>query len=174
MKVEHGLAVALNVQGSRYGGQFAINLGIHPVIIPDVRGNPVGSKGIPELLCEFRRRLSSNEYDQWWKHDESAQSIEAAVREATAVYESSGRTLLSTLVSQESPIFTMTPDQFLGERWRLCGFGSTVVRMALVFARIRKAQEEKQMSRRFAEIGLANLGAGVGLGKELRELASAE
>jgi hypothetical protein len=46
--------------------------------------------------------------------------------------------------------------------------------MALVFARIRKAQEEKQMSRRFAEIGLANLGAGVGLGKELRELASAE
>ncbi|MCA1500702.1 DUF4304 domain-containing protein [Bradyrhizobium sp. NBAIM03] len=57
-RVSEDLIHVVQVQGSRYGGKFAINLGIQPRSIPDVAGNSPDPMKIREELCEFRRRLS--------------------------------------------------------------------------------------------------------------------
>jgi hypothetical protein len=68
-RVLNGWIQVVNVQGSRYGGRFSINLGLQPLAIPDVVGNVPDPKKIREELCEFRRRLSESGADQWWTHD---------------------------------------------------------------------------------------------------------
>ena len=78
----NGCVQVVNVQGSRYGGRFAINLGLQPLAIPDVTGVFPDPRKISEPGCEFRRRLSSTGADQWWIHDSLAESMLAAPRDA--------------------------------------------------------------------------------------------
>jgi len=94
---------AINIQWSKWGGQFAINLGIQPLSIPDVMGATPDPKKITETLCEFRRRLSETGEDQWWTYDDSIESMEAAVRSAAAVYTSVGRRLFAEFSGPSSP-----------------------------------------------------------------------
>jgi hypothetical protein len=155
------------VQGSRHGGQFAVNLGIHPLSIPDLRGEIPNPKKITEELCEFRRRLSEFGSDQWWKHDGTAESMSSAVRSAAAVYVVVGRPLLSVFSETESPLHTVTAAQFESGQYNFAGFGSTKVRMALALARFRAARQQMQEAKAFANIGLANLGSASGLRREL-------
>jgi hypothetical protein len=54
----------LNVQGSRHGGSFAINLALRPVGLPDVIGQPVNPKSVTQDACELRRRLAEVGQDQ--------------------------------------------------------------------------------------------------------------
>jgi Domain of unknown function (DUF4304) len=93
-RVSGDLIQVLQVQGSRYGGKFAVNLGIQPLSIPDVVGNAPDASKIKAELCEFRRRLSeSKRAHQWWEHTASKQSMDTAVRAAAAVYAAVGRRL---------------------------------------------------------------------------------
>lgn len=71
-RTRNGQIHVVNIQGSRYGGKFAINLAIQPVTIPDVLGNDPDSKKITESKCEFRKRLSESGEDQWWSYDDLA------------------------------------------------------------------------------------------------------
>src|SRR5262249_53569414 len=91
-RVVGGWIHVVSVQGSRYGGSFAVNLAVHPIGIPDLRGNTPDPKVITEELCEFRRRLSGSEdrHDMWWKHDSTTEGMGAAMREATAIYVDNG------------------------------------------------------------------------------------
>ena len=120
----------VNVQGSRYGGMFAVNLGIQPRCIPDVLGNSPDATKIREELCEFRRRLSETMSDQWWDHEGSKESMDAAVRAAASVYSTSGRRLFSELSGPKSPLHKITPTQFEAGHHSFSGFRSTKVRMA--------------------------------------------
>jgi hypothetical protein len=63
-RLTNGLIQVVNVQGSTYGGQFAINLGVQPITVPDALGNSSDPKKITERLCEFRRRLAESGADQ--------------------------------------------------------------------------------------------------------------
>src|SRR5919109_238405 len=78
-RVSSGWIQVVNLQGSRYGGQFAINLGVQPVGVPDVLGTNPDSMKITEPLCEFRRRLSEAGADQWGGHDGTQSGMDAAV-----------------------------------------------------------------------------------------------
>jgi hypothetical protein len=148
----------VNVQGSRYGGQFAVNLAVHPIAIPDVRGELPDPKTITVELCEFRRRLSAAGADQWWAYEKSLDAIDSAMRDATDVYERHGRPLMDLISSSTSPLLTVKPIDFQGGHFDFLGFGSMKARMALVLARMRKSAGRSDDALAFAKVGLEACG----------------
>lgn len=169
-RLTNGLIQVVGVQGSRYGGQFAINLAVQPATIPDVLGNAPDLKKITESHCEFRRRLAESGADQWWEHDMSQAGMDVAVAAAADVYVRIGRPALGAVSSPTSPLHTVSPEEFANDDFNLCGFGSTKVRMALVLARLRKAEGRVAESVAFAVQGLASVGTAVGLRREFELL----
>jgi len=169
-RVINGWIQVVSVQGSRYGGQFAINLGVQPVSVPDVLGNIPEPKTITEPLCEFRRRLAESGEDQWWDHGRSQDSMDAAVLAAVGVYLRVGRPLLARVGGPDSPLSSVSAEDLKNGKVDFLGFGSTGVRMALVFARVRKAEGKLAESRAFAGYGLAHIGSATALRAELEGL----
>ncbi len=173
-RVANGWIQIVNVQSSRYGGQFAINLAVHPTSILDVVGNSPDLKKITEAHCEFRRRLCESGADQWWQHNGSRPSMEAAVAAAADVYVRVGRPLLAKISAADGPFDSVSPQDFESDTFDFGGFGSTKVRMALALARLRKAQGLLTESKAFAAHGLANVGPATALKREFEQLCSAE
>lgn len=169
-RISEDLIHVVQVQGSRYGGKFAVNLGIQPRCIPDVVGNSPDVTKIREELCEFRRRLSEAKSDQWWDHDGSRESMDAAVRAAASVYVTVGRRLFSELSGPESPLHKVTPGQFDAGQYSFSGFRSTKVRMARSLALMRQSVGNLIDANAFARIALASLGNACALRAEMEEL----
>lgn len=152
------------------GGSFAVNLGIQPIDIPDIRGNPVDEKNITPEVCEFRRRLSETGVDQWWDFDSSA-SADKAVRECEHIFAEFGDPAFLALTGPKSQLRTVTPSEFENGAFHFSGFGSTKIRTAMVLSRMRKASGDAENARNFALIGLKLLGSATGLRTELQALS---
>ena len=163
---------AVNVQGSRWGGSFAVNLGIQPRCIPDVAGNSPDAAKITEVLCEFRRRLSETTCDKWWEHEGSKESMDAAVRAAASVYTTAGRRLFSELSGPESPLLKVTPTQFEAGNYSFSGFRSTKGQMARSLALMRQSAGDLADASAFARIALVNRGVWPALRADLEALSS--
>lgn len=171
-RLRDGWVQVVGVQSSRYGGQFAINLGLQPLSVVHVLEELPDPKKITDSLCEFRRRLSVNGSDQWWSHGPSQESMDAAAQQAATVYATVGQDLFAAVGGPQSPFDSISPAMFAQSTASFLGFGSTPVRMALVLARLRRAQDRKVESAAFAEIGLIGVGSAVGLRCELEALAA--
>jgi hypothetical protein len=163
----------VQVQGSHYGGRFAVNLAIHPIAIPDVMGNPPDPKRITDPMCEFRRRLSVSGGDQWWEHEATKDSMDAAVREAAAVYAQRGRELFAEQSGPQAPLSRVTPAEFENGRFDFSGFANTAVGMARALALMRRSAGNLDDARGFAHIGLKHVGSAVALRRELEDLCAA-
>jgi len=150
----------VNVQGSRYGGQFAVNLGLQPSCIPDVKGNVPNPKKITVDLCEFRRRMSdsTSREDKWWKHDATDASTAAAVLDAARTYSQTGRSLLAEATADSADLNMVSVGGFAAGKFDFLGFGSAQCRMAFAMARLRKAQGLSAEAREFANHALACVG----------------
>lgn len=133
-RLRDGLIHVLNVQGSRGGGRFYINLSVQPLAIEDAGHRVPDPKSIKEYECEFRRRLG-----KWWEYERTQASMDAAVVDATSMYESAGRALFDSVTGPDGRLAQFTACDFEGDEW-LSGFGNTRVRMALNMTRLRKAE----------------------------------
>lgn len=164
----------VNVQGSRYGGQFAVNLAVHPTVIPDVLGNAPDPKRITEELCEFRRRMSESEtrQDKWWKYDSTPESMVAAVHEAAVMYIQVGRRLLDEATAKDADLNTVSPAAFVAGNFNFLGFDSTKCRMALALARLRRAKDRLAESQAFAAHALQTVGSAAFLKAEIQAFLS--
>lgn len=148
-------------------------MGIQPLPVPLRSGNELQPKRIRERECLFRRRLAIQECDQWWDYQPNQQSMDAAARNACAVYEKVGKEALAHIAHSVSPMNTLTPEAFATGTFDLMGFGNTRVLMALALAHMRKAAGRHVEAREFAQIGLKEIGdspAASGLRAELDEL----
>jgi len=170
-RVSGDILQIVNIQGSRYGGQFAVNFGLQPLGILDIVGQPPDPRKITEGACEFRRRLSESGVDQWWSHDASQESMDAAVLAAADVYIRIGRSLLAQMGGMDSPLHTITADEMPGFPELFRGFGFAGCRAALVLARLRKSQGRVAEAVAFADYALAHIGAARGLRSELEALS---
>lgn len=159
-RVVDGWIHVVNVQISRYGGEFAVNLGLQPVSVPDVLGNIPDPKKISEELCEFRRRMPENiaHLDMWWKYETTHESMTVAVREATRTYEKIGRSLLDGATAKTADLNSVSPSAFAAGVFNFLGFGSTKCRMAFTLARLRRAQGRTEDARAFALHALEQVG----------------
>lgn len=172
-RVVDGWVQVVSVQGARGGGSFAINLAVQPLAVPDVLGNTPDQRKITEELCEFRRRLSETNSDQWWEHDGTEIGMNAAAAAATLVYVKVGRPLLDHVSVPDAAMNTVTADEFERGAFDFSGFGSTQVRMLLTLARLRRSQGRANDSAAFARVGLAHVGSAMALRRELEKLAAA-
>lgn len=169
-RIDGDLIRVVAIQGSRYGGQFAVNLGAHLLFLPDAIGHPVDPKGISEPLCEFRRRMTAQGSDQWWDYRSDGRSIMSAVENMVSVYEVHGRKQLAHFWSYPEAFAAVRPESLEDEFERYFdGFGSTLVRSALAFARIRAHEGDHVAAKAFAEVGLKNLGMATGLRSQLQQ-----
>ncbi len=158
----------VQVQGSKSGGSFAINLGIHPTCIP-VMGD-VPQKKMKLELCILRRRLSADGSDKWWKHSATSESMDAAIKEAASVYVKVGRVAFVKLAGPKSSLRTVNPQQFEAGQFDFSGFMSTDVIMAKALALIRLAAGDSQDAQAFARIALNRAGSAWGQLRELRAI----
>lgn len=159
----------ITVQGSRYGGSFAVNLGIHFSTAPDLAGNPPDPKKMNEAHCEFRRRLSDSNADKWWKHELDHMSMLTAVESAASVYSHFGRRYFELACASLNAI---TPEALASGAYDLQGFGTTKVRLGLAIARIRKLEGRPEESRGFAQYALQHVGSATAHNSELQTLAA--
>jgi hypothetical protein len=170
-RTRNGQIHVVNIQGSSYGGQFAINLAIQPIAIPDGLGNPPDSKRIVERACEFRKRLSESGADQWWSYDDLA-SLEQAMNDARKVYETYGRTAFESMSMPHSPLDTITVEQLAKAPLDLNGLWTSNVRLALILARLREAEGRIFDAVSFAVYGLDHATKAFGLRSELERIAA--
>ena len=162
----------VEVQGSRHGGEFAVNLGIQPLSVP-FRWGEMNPKRLRQMECMFRRRLAIRDGDQWWRYSPNQQSMDAAARDAWTVYEQVGREQLQFMAQRNSPLNTVTPDAFVAGTFDFKGFANTGVLMALTLAQMRRAAGNGIDARGFASAALKEIGdgpVGSGLKLELRQL----
>ena len=110
-RVFNGVVQVLNVQGSRWGGSFAINLGLQPLAIPAILDRPVKPNKLGEIDCVLRRRLREGKTDQWWEHH-SAETAALAVQDAARVYKAVGRALLERQSGPTAPLWMLKPSDF--------------------------------------------------------------
>jgi hypothetical protein len=96
--------------------------------------------------------------------------MDAAVSAAAEVYVRIGRLLLNEMSSAESPLSTVSAEDFVQSHFDFRGFKSTNVRMALALARLRQAQGKLSESRSFAKYGLEHVGNAVSLKKMFEQL----
>ena len=157
------------VQGSRYGGSFAVNLGIHFASAPDLAGNQPNPKTMNEAHCEFRRRLSESDADMWWKHEADQASMLTAVESAASMYRRLGPRCFELACAALNSI---TPLALASGNYDLLGFGSTKVRLALALSRIGKLEGRADESREFAAFGVEHAGSSGFLQSELQALAA--
>jgi hypothetical protein len=157
----------ITVQGSRYGGSFAVNLGIHFASAPDVGGNQPDPKKMNEAHCEFRRRLSESDADMWWKHEADQASMLSAVQSAASMYSRLGPRYFELACAALNAV---TPEALASGNYDLQGFGSTKVRLGLALSRIRKLEGSADDSRGFAVYALEHAGSAGFLKTELQAL----
>jgi len=169
-RVRDGWVQIVGVQGSRYGGAFAVNLAIHPLAIPDLTGKMPAPRTMKMEHCEFRRRLSETACDQWWKHEATLASMTIAMEAAAEVYARTGRALLARVSGVDMPLMTVTAAEFIAGAYDFAGFSSTKVRMALALARLRKSQGRLEESKAFAAWGLENASNAEFLRRELESV----
>src|ERR1700730_18637100 len=69
-RIRGGAIHVINVQGSRYGCQCCVNLGLQFSFLPTSGGGPVRDPmKLKEYECNFRDRLhESQESDNWWRY----------------------------------------------------------------------------------------------------------
>ncbi|WP_315812586.1 DUF4304 domain-containing protein [Bradyrhizobium sp. SZCCHNR2028] len=168
-----GQCQVVEVQGSRYGGKFAVNMGIQPMSIPLLSGEPPEPKRMREMDCLFRRRLARQPGDQWWDYEPNQLSMDAAARDACAMYEQVGRAQLDFMAQPTSPLTTVTPEAFAEQTCDFKGFGNTGVLMAWALGHMRKAAGKNAEAQGFARFALEKIGdgpGGSGLKAKLRDL----
>ncbi|TDM08482.1 MAG: hypothetical protein C4K60_03280 [Ideonella sp. MAG2] len=159
----------ITVQGSRYGGSFAVNFGIHFASAPDLVGNQPDPKKMTEAHREFRRRLSASSSDMWWNHEADQASMLSAVESAASMYSRLAPQYFELACAALSAI---TPAALASGTYDLQGFGSTTVRLALALARIRKLEGRADEARGFAAYGVKHAGSAGSLMTELQALAA--
>jgi hypothetical protein len=158
----------VQVQGSRWGGQFAVNLGVHPTCVPVMGDQPF--QAMKPELCVFRRRLSTGGADQWWEYETTAESMDRALAAANRVYLDVGRAAFASLTGMDSPLRTLSPQAFASGEFDFAGFATTDVLMAKALAVIRLAAGEGEVAKAFGRIALDRVGSASGLKREIQAL----
>lgn len=166
---------AISLQGDKYGGRCAVNLGLHLSFLPMNWTHELPDpQKIKEVDCEFRTRLApKRKHDYWWSYGGLLNPPSKSARHLIDTYFEFGEPLFEAFSTVEDIANMFLPSQLNGKSF-LKGFGGvTVPRIALTLAKVHAHMGNTPSSAEYARIGLQNLGKAVALKSELEELASA-
>jgi hypothetical protein len=164
---------ALWIQGDKYGGRCAVNLGLHLSFLPvSAEGGPPPANEIKAAECAFTTRLAPGRaIDHWWRYGGLLRSPVRSARHLIETYAESGEPLFQRYATVEAVGDMASPDA-LRSGWAGAGFAAaTGPRLALTLARIHQHLGDETQARIYAEVGLAQLGSAKALEAPLRQIA---
>jgi hypothetical protein len=168
----------LHIQGSRSGGSFCVNLGLHLAFLPTVRGDTPDPRKITESLCEFRKRLApEGQSDYWWNYGADARDAASSVDHLVNVTLQVGLPHFERFRYFPGPFDGITPQILAAGDFTMLPGNVTAAGGALAMARISAHLGRRERAREFAAVGLASLGPsaimGMGIARQLAALAGA-
>lgn len=175
-RVDNDVIHAINIQGNKWGGSCAVNLGIHLTFLP-MAGRPdlkPDIKTMKEVDCAFRRRLSPDgKADHWWKYDGDGWlgSPERSAQSLVDIFFKVGEPYFQKHSTVEAIIAGLDYEAIVAGRHEGILRGTTTLYAALLAARIHKHLGNVEAAQRFARLGLQKLGGAFTLKPELEELA---
>jgi hypothetical protein len=163
----------VNIQGSRYGGECCVNLGVHLRFLPTSLGDLVDPKRISEPNCEFRTRLADHgESDHWWPYGDTECEAERSAEDVLEMFGRRGAPYFAKWSDFPGRFIDLTvADVARGETSKLPGH-LLELRAALAMARIHLHMQNREMAREFALFGLSSLGRATGLKHAFDEILS--
>ena len=160
----------VRVQGSRSGGAFCVNLGLHPSSLPTILFHDAVARNMSDADCAFRGRLTARGSAQWWPYDDQS-SLDAALDDASRVYMTSGRAIFAAHTATDALLLTVTPTAFVAGTLDLKGLAATEFSLLHALARLRQAAGKHEEAAAFARLALANSGPVTILRDELQAIA---
>lgn len=165
---------AINLQGNKWGGSCAVNLGLHLTFLPtEGLPKPANPRTVTEIDCAFRGRLAKRgESDCWWPYELPDNSPEEAADDLISRYFEHGESRFQRFRTADDVVSSLQPDRFRTGDWRGELPGTPpIARTALMAARIYAHLGRDALRRESAQFALANLGHASGLREELERLA---
>ncbi|MDJ0759699.1 MAG: DUF4304 domain-containing protein [Woeseiaceae bacterium] len=166
---------AINIQGNKYGGSCAVNLGLHLAFLPyNWKSEIPDPTKIKEIDCEFRSRLApGRRSDYWWKYDGLLTSPRKQVDHLVNTYLRFGEPMFARYESVEDVAKMISLDD-VSRRKFVGAFGNvSVVRAALTMARIHQHLGNRELAMLFAQAGMENIGRATSLRPEFQTILEA-
>jgi Domain of unknown function (DUF4304) len=162
----------INVQGSIYGGQACVCLGIHLDFFPiPGKAFTFDPKKIKEPECAFRSRLRYPDgKDTWWQYGNSEEEAQDSALDIRKTYLDFGRSHFNQFHSFPDDFTKITPETFPAQPRGVSPPTYGKIWALLAQARIYHHLGNREYTSRFSEMGLANLGKAVGLKAEFERL----
>ena len=165
----------LHVQGSIYGGQCCVCLGIHLGFFPSAGGKATPDlKKLTEPDCEYRARLRyPDAKDTWWQYGDNDNEALQSAEDIKATYLNVGRDFFRRFSSFPDDFTRITPDNFADRTTDNCPPSFSAIRALLAQARIYSHLQRHDYANQFARLGLSELqdSKATGLIAEFRQLA---
>ena len=159
-RIQDDLINTVNIQGNKYGGSVAVNLGVHLVFLPvDWCDEMPDPSKIKEVNCVFRDRLApGNRSDYWWKYEGLFRSPVERVEHMLSTFLKYGEPKFQKFDSVEKVAGMYTPEE-IDAGSDLCAFGwISPVGAALVMAEVNHHLSRSDTAKEFARVGLRNIG----------------
>lgn len=147
----------VDIQGSKYGGSSAVNLGLHATFLPmGHNGQLPDPKKIKEVECDFRMRLAPDgRNDHWWKYAGLLRSPEKAARNLIDMYLRVGEPRFERISTVEQMAAMIPLDEMSAGPAKAHMFGNWIGgRTALSIARIHAHLGRIELARAFGERAL--------------------
>ena len=165
----------VNIQGSKYGGQCCVNLGLHYSFLPTAGGGTVTDpRKVLECQCDFRDRVhEAHVSDHWWTYGTSDAESEASIANLLDTYRRRGAPFFKKFEPFPAIFERIAPAEL--DAGDLSNLPTKMARLhaAITIARIMLHLGHVDKCRQFAEVGLRHLGPAVGLKSELERLRDA-
>ena len=165
----------VNVQGHKYGGKVAVNLGLHLDFLPKLLSSewPDLTK-LREYDCEFRMRLTPRgRFDYWWKYEGLLRNPSKSAAHLLKTYLNYGEPQFTKFDTTEKIAQSISPNDIAaGRDFEIWGPVASV-HAALTFARINQHLGNHAIAREFAQAGLVDLQRAPILREKLEAIASA-
>jgi hypothetical protein len=153
----HGEVInMINIQGYKYGGSVAVNLGLHLDFLPDSFTSewPDLSK-LREYDCEFRTRLTPRwRFDYWWKYDGLFRNPSRTAAHLVSTYLDRGEPQYAKFDATEKIASSISPKDIVAGRDLKIWGPVASIRAALTFAIINQHLGNDAIAREFAQAGL--------------------
>ncbi len=171
-RVQDEVINVVNIQGNKYGGSCAVNLGLHLTFLPlNWTDQLPDIKRIKAYDCEFRMRLAPRyRNDYWWKFGSWLHTPTKKARHLINVYFQYGEPRFKRFNTVEKIVSMLSIDD-IKTKCITNPFGTVAVqRGALTMARIYQHRGKVSRAKEFAKAGLDNIGRTETLRPALEEI----